>query len=410
MPATAIGRISIPKGWAYDVGVSFENTAKPILVKSVKKKGPMWGKLRQGYLVHGIVLGDNRKVEGLNGGQLKTLLENTSKSPDRKLLVQVAFPEEVELRFGSNHTYNHEDVGFEQLGNKIILKKIHNNELKQQILPGMQIGSIFFEDVGVEVFGYKWSDLASCLKGTTNCRIIMWDPKRDAPRTRKTTLPRRLDLELPAGVADLGLQLTATTSRAGEKQLKITAAGTAGAKCWLGGQGKLLSGMLVQTLLVDNYVFSDLKTSQGLMSTLAKTSGRPDRIMMLERPEENGTISTSKIINGKLSKSNAPTVKKDIKTQKIPIPSSNTQLGLEFEGTATGVIRIKSSSIRNAKVGQTIVGFIDKDGTEYSDIADYDLREMLDMSQNTRNRFLVVKDAQWEDNVLSTTAEQECEL
>eukprot|EP00548_Thalassiothrix_antarctica_P001600 CAMPEP_0194132790 /NCGR_PEP_ID=MMETSP0152-20130528/3178_1 /TAXON_ID=1049557 /ORGANISM="Thalassiothrix antarctica, Strain L6-D1" /LENGTH=1009 /DNA_ID=CAMNT_0038827961 /DNA_START=54 /DNA_END=3083 /DNA_ORIENTATION=- len=105
---------------------------------------------------------------------------------------------------------------------------------------------------------------------------------------------------------------------------------------------------------------------------------------------------------------NAPAVQKkddDVvpTTMKIPIPYSNSELGIEFEGTATGKIRITSSSSSATRVGQTIIGLIDKDGTEYSDIADYDLRDLLDMTQNTHNRFLTVKG---EGNVLSTTVEQ----
>jgi len=410
MPAVAIGRISIPKGWDYDVGVSFEKESKPIQVKSVKKNGPMWGKLRRGYMIHGIVLGDNRKVEGLNGAQLKSLLENTSKSKDRKLLVQVAFPSELELKFGPNYDYQHEGVTLEETGGKIMLKKIHDETLRKQILPGMQLASVFFEDVGVEVSGYSLAELAPCFTAETNCRMTLWDPRRAAPSSgKKTILPRRLDLQLPAGVADLGLQVTATVID-GEKQLKLS--GMMGSTpCFLGGQGKLLSGMIVQTLLVDSYVFRDLKTASGLKETLEKTSGRPDRIMMLERPTDGrNNKPATKIINGKLSSSSAPTQKKDVATKQIVLPSSNANLGFEFEGTQTGVIQITSvSASSKARVGQTIVGFIDKDGTEYSDIADYDLREMIELSQNTRNRKLVVKEAQWEDNVLSTTAEQEQE-
>mmetsp|Transcript_27347 Transcript_27347/g.40373 ORF Transcript_27347/g.40373 Transcript_27347/m.40373 type:complete len:380 (+) Transcript_27347:135-1274(+) len=376
MPATAIGRINIPAGWDYDVGVSFEKDSKPIKVQTVKKGGPMWGKLRVGYMVHGIILGDNRKVEGINGTQLKNLLESTSKSKDRKLLVQVAFPDELEIDIAKGEENK---VGFEQAGDKVLLRKIHDDDLRKRILPGMQLGSITFEDVGVECSGYTWAELAPCLK-KADCKITLWNPTRPAPR-KKTILPQRLDLELPPEVSDLGL----TILKQPKVGLKINGISLK-SPCFLGAQGKLLKGMVIKTLLVDNYVFDELNTAVGLVSAVKDTKGRASRMLMLE---QGGGRSVE-----------------DIPVQRVAVPRMNRGLGIEFGG-ASNNLKVTSSTNPKIKVGQHVVGLVDSNGTEYEGMEDYELRELLDTTKMQKIRYLMVRQSDWHDEIVTATANDE---
>mmetsp|Transcript_7835 Transcript_7835/g.11990 ORF Transcript_7835/g.11990 Transcript_7835/m.11990 type:complete len:380 (+) Transcript_7835:167-1306(+) len=376
MPATAIGRINIPPGWDYDVGVSFEKNSKPIKVETVKKGGPMWGKLREGYLVHGIILGDNRKVEGINGTQLKNLLESTSKSKDRKLLVQVAFPNKLEIDIGKGDTGK---VGFEQAGDKVLLRKIHDDDLRKRILPGMQLASIFFEDVGVEVAGYKWSEIAPCLKGS-DCKITLCNPTRPAPK-RKTILPQRLDLDLPPNVADLGL----TIVKQPKVGLRINGISLK-SPCFLGAQGKLLKGMVIKTLLVDNYVFDDLGTVPGLASAVKDTKGRPSRMLMLEQ------------VGGRSVE--------DIPVQRVAVARMNRGLNIEYTG-GKRQLKVTSSDNPKIKAGQHIVGMVDANGTEYQEMEDYELRELLETTKTQKIRYLMVRDGDWHDEIVTSHANDE---
>jgi len=376
MPATAIGRINIPAGWDYDVGVSFEQT-KPIKVKSVKKGGPMWGKLREGYMIHGIILGDNRKVEGINGAQLKNLLETTSKSKDRKLLVQVAFPNELEIDIAKG---DQGKVGFEQAGDKVLLRKIHDDDLRKRILPGMQLGSIFFEDVGVECQGYSWAELAPCLKNA-DCRIKLLNPTRPAPR-RKTVLPQRLDLDIPPEISDLGL----TILKQPNVGLRVNGISLK-SPCFLGAQGKLLKGMVIKTLLVDNYVFDELNTAVGLTSAVKDTKGRGSRMLMLQQASGLSSVE-------------------DIPVQRIAVPRMNRGLNIEFSG---GRSNLKVTSSTNPKIsnGQHIVGLVDSNGTEYEGMEDYELRELLESTKMQKIRYLMVRQSDWHDEIVTSSPNDE---
>jgi len=250
--------------------------------------------------------------------------------------------------------------------------------LRKAILPGMQLGSVFFSDIGVEVKGHLLSELEPCFK-KANFTVTLLNPTRPKPR-KQIVLSKRLDIEVPPSVSELGMVLTKTKGG-----LKIGGINPR-SPCWLGAQAKFLRGMKIKALLVDTYVFDELNTATGLATAIKDTKGHANRMLMLEQ-----------VAGGQ---------DEELEVTKVQINRNNARLGIQYEG-GKRQLRITSSTNPKLPVGKHIVGLVDSTGTEYEAMEDFELRELLETTKNQHPRYLLIREADWHDSILVTHADDE---
>jgi len=351
----AVGKIPIAKG--SELGLTFKENTSPLVVDSVEEGSSFWGIIREGYIVHGLTTGDQTKFEGLNAQEFDDKLIETSGDEDRRLLVEIAFMDNIRIDIGKDE----DPFTFEESkdGEKVIVPKISDESLKKKLRYHMAVEKLVIKDFGVTITNPTITDLESCLK--TNHAVVLCNPKKRLP-SRKITHPISYCIDVPSGT-DLGLVFEENDD--GFLILKDVED-----ESFLGPKGKVVVGMIAKTLIVDDFQFYGLKKAQ-IEQTLMETAEVEGRQLIL-----------ASFVKGE-------------PTSSFRVPLQPLETGLEFEGTPPIISKVGDDSPLKGVLfkGQIVLTFLDGDGAEYMGMSDFELNQFLINSHETKGRALIVQNS-----------------
>mmetsp|Transcript_25286 Transcript_25286/g.37335 ORF Transcript_25286/g.37335 Transcript_25286/m.37335 type:complete len:217 (+) Transcript_25286:136-786(+) len=159
------------------------------VVSSVMKRSKLYGRLKPGYIFQTLTLGDGSVIDCQSSELLVSYLIETSYDPNRKVKMEMAYPDSVTIR-----SRGHEPIGMHistREGKPVVLDMGERpGGYREEVRDGMIVHTVINDD-GYEITGGTALDIAHAVKTSCSsyrlrhrgggCHVILRDPAIEMP-------------------------------------------------------------------------------------------------------------------------------------------------------------------------------------------------------------------------------------